>query len=64
VACLRPGSGNAQAIVDGFLVFRHEDGDLCLAVQRGLGSRHATAAPLSHLENTIARFARWLEQRL
>jgi len=33
-------------------------------VQRGLGSRFAVRAPLSHLESTVARFARWVEARL
>jgi len=53
-----------QALVDGFLEFRHEDDDLCLAVQRGLGSRFATPAQLSHLEGTIGHFARWIERKL
>lgn len=61
----RPDLGDMiQTIVDGFLEFRHEDDDLCLAVQRGLGSRFAATAPLSHLEATIDHFARWVEQKL
>lgn len=56
--------GMIQRLVDDFLEFRHEDDDLCLAVQRGLGSRFAATAPLSHLEGTIDRFARWIEQKL
>jgi len=53
-----------EKIVDGFLEFRHEDDDLCLAVQRGLGSQFATPAHLSHLESTIDHFARWIEKKL
>jgi len=53
-----------QKLVDGFLEFRHEDDDLCLAVQRGLGSRFATTAILCHLEGTVGHFARWVEQKL
>ena len=53
-----------QTLVDGFLEFRHEDDDLCLAVQRGLGSQFAGTARLSHLESTIDHFARWVEQKI
>lgn len=53
-----------QKLVDGFLEFRHEDDQLCVAVQRGLGSQFATPAPLSHLESTVGRFARWVEEKL
>ena len=53
-----------QTLVDGFLEFRHEDDDLCLAVQRGLGSQFASTARLSHLESTIDHFARWVEQKI
>ena len=53
-----------EFLVDDFLAFRHEDDDLCRALQRSFASRYASRAPLSHLERTVARFARWVEARI
>ena len=53
-----------QTLVDGFLEFRHEDDDLCTSLQHGLASQFAVTPPLSHLEGTVERFARWVEQTI
>ena len=46
-----------------FQHFNHQDRYVDTLVQRGLGSRFARRGRLSHQEESLARFARWLVQR-
>ncbi len=53
-----------DSVVDGFKVFRDEDIDICLAVQRGLSSAFAEPGILCHLEKSIWQFARYVDERV
>jgi phenylpropionate dioxygenase-like ring-hydroxylating dioxygenase large terminal subunit len=51
-------------LVESFKVFRNEDIDICLAVQRGLSSAFARPGIFCHLEKPIWQFARYVDERV
>lgn len=53
-----------DSVVDTFKVFRDEDIDICLAVQRGLSSAFAAPGILCHLEKSVWQFARYVDERV
>jgi phenylpropionate dioxygenase-like ring-hydroxylating dioxygenase large terminal subunit len=64
-AIAHPDFGAAMdKVVNGFKLFRDEDIDICLAVQRGLSSAFAVPGIFSHLEKSIWRFACYVDERV
>jgi phenylpropionate dioxygenase-like ring-hydroxylating dioxygenase large terminal subunit len=60
-----PAFANGMAeLVKDFLAIRDEDIAICRAVQQGLASRLAEPSWLSHLEQPIGEFARYVEARV
>ena len=64
-AMARPDFDTAMdRVVTGFIEFRDEDIETCLALQRALSSRFAEPGRLCHMEASVEKFARYVADRL
>ena len=53
-----------RVVADEYIKFHPEDESVCRSMQRGMSSRYAEAGPFCHMEAPLARFARYVRERV